>query len=143
MRSSDVVSFSRMATLWYQVICAKHRLHNWLLRPRFREGAHVLQIAMRLTMLTREHNNSPHFLLFSTIWGICFSLKANQDILNQVLQCAEFGHGFDTVGVVNPSPPGQRESEPRVGGSKVNDNMDQPAMEPLAPDSYGQFLAEL
>jgi predicted nuclease of restriction endonuclease-like (RecB) superfamily len=25
----------------------------------------------------------------------------------------------------------------------VNDNRDQPAMEPLAPDSYGQFLAEL
>ena len=25
----------------------------------------------------------------------------------------------------------------------MNDNWDQPAMEPLAPDSYGQFLAEL
>ena len=34
-------------------------------------------------------------------------------------------------------------SEPRAEGSEVKDNRDQSAMEPLAPDSYGQFLAEL
>src|SRR5579871_3013492 len=43
----------------------------------------------RIPSRSNGSNNSPHFLLFSTIWGICFSLKANPNSSN--------AGSFDTV----------------------------------------------